>query len=370
LTKSIFDEARGPNAEIRNEIAMPSMHFGLLLLLLAEDTYASARDWHAVLQSSPPRWISPTLPAQSQRTTVIQASVLLEPGTMDKPLAVTLLRRAAPTAVREVASQLLAVPVQAVVTFATPFVLWSKTRITAVTIAAAIGLIGVNLIYRRCKHGEECPIDQMLWERIPLLNTAAAVTGAITLLRRAGAVTLLRRAAPTAVREVASQLLAVPVQAVVTFATTVLTLSRTRISVILLAAISLIAGTLLYHRCKTGDDECPLPLNEWWDSLREFAVAVAGAGAEAAAPFSNVAAAFAGASAQAGFPFVNLAVAITGAGAEAVHPVANFAVAIASAGAEGAAAAVREKSTPKRTDRKAEAHNKPAPIDPLALIPL
>jgi hypothetical protein len=157
---------------------------------------------------------------------------------------------------------------------------------------------------------------------------------------------------------------------VVTFATTVLTLSRTRISVILLAAISLIAGTLLYHRCKTGDDECPLPLNEWWDSLREFAVAVAGAGAEAAAPFSNVAAAFAGASAQAGFPFVNLAVAITGAGAEAVHPVANFAVAIASAGAEGAAAAVREKSTPKRTDRKAEAHNKPAPIDPLALIPL
>ena len=272
---------------------------------------------------------------------------------MDKPLAVTLLRRAAPTAVREVASQLLAVPVQAVVTFATPFVLWSKTRITAVTIAAAIGLIGVNLIYRRCKHGEECPIDQMLWERIPLLNAAAAVTGAITLLRRAGAVTLLRRAAPTAGREVASQLVSVPVQAVVTFATPVLTLSRTRILVIILAAISLIAGNLLYHRCKTGD-ECPLPLNEWWDSLREFAVAVAGAGAEAAAPFSNVAAAVAGASAQAGVPFVNLAVAITGAGAEAVHPVANFAVGIASAGAEGAAAAVREKSTPKPTDRIAE----------------
>lgn len=105
-------------------------------------------------------------------------------------------------------------------------------------------------------------------------------------------------------------------------------------------------------------------LNEWWDSLREFAVAVAGAGAEAAAPFSNVAAAVAGASAQAGVPFVNLAVAITGVGAEAVHPVANFAVAIASAGAEGAAAAVREKSTPKRTDRKAEAQSKPARADP------
>ena len=330
----------------------------LSCLLLAEDTYA--RGLHTVLQSSLPRLISPTLPAQSQRNTVIQASVLREPGTTDKPLAVTLLRRAAPTAVREVASQLLAVPVQAVVTFATPFVLWSKTRIVAVTIAVAISLIGSNIIYRRCKHGEECPIDQGWWERIPLLNTAAAVTGAVT---------LLRRAAPTAVREVASQLLSVPVQAVATFATPVLTLSKTRILVILLAAISLIAGNLLYNRCKTGDDECPLPLNEWWDSLREFAVAVAGAGAEAAAPFSNVAAAIAGASAQAGVPFVNLAIAITGAGAEAVHPVANFAVAIASAGAEGVAAAVRDKSTPKPTDRNAEAQRqgrRPA----LALIPL
>ena len=241
----------------------------LSCLLLAEDTYASARGLHTVLQSSLPRLISPTLPAQSQRNTVIQASVLREPGTTDKPLAVTLLRRAAPTAVREVASQLLSVPVQAVATFATP----------------------------------------------------------------------------------------------------VLTLSKTRILVILLAAISLIAGNLLYNRCKTGDDECPLPLNEWWDSLREFAVAVAGAGAEAAAPFSNVAAAIAGASAQAGVPFVNLAIAITGAGAEAVHPVANFAVAIASAGAEGVAAAVRDKSTPKPTDRNAEAQRqgrRPA----LALIPL
>ena len=340
---------------------MPSALLSMLsCLLLAEDTYASARGLHTVLQSSLPRLISPTLPAQSQRNTVIQASVLREPGTTDKPLAVTLLRRAAPTAVREVASQLLAVPVQAVVTLATPFVLWSKTRIVAVTIAVAISLIGSNIIYRRCKHGEECPIDQGWWERIPLLNTAAAVTGAVT---------LLRRAAPTAVREVASQLLSVPVQAVATFATPVLTLSKTRILVILLAAISLIAGNLLYNRCKTGDDECPLPLNEWWDSLREFAVAVAGAGAEAAAPFSNVAAAIAGASAQAGVPFVNLAIAITGAGAEAVHPVANFAVAIASAGAERVAAAVRDKSTPKPTDRNAEAQRqgrRPA----LALIPL
>lgn len=362
------DEAR-MKVSLFSRISPSALLSMLSCLLLAEDTYASARGLHTVLQSSLPRLISPTLPAQSQRNTVIQASVLREPGTTDKPLAVTLLRRAAPTAVREVASQLLAVPVQAVVTLATPFVLWSKTRIVAVTIAVAISLIGSNIIYRRCKHGEECPIDQGWWERIPLLNTAAAVTGAVTLLRSAGAVTLLRRAAPTAVREVASQLLSVPVQAVATFATPVLTLSKTRILVILLAAISLIAGNLLYNRCKTGDDECPLPLNEWWDSLREFAVAVAGAGAEAAAPFSNVAAAIAGASAQAGVPFVNLAIAITGAGAEAVHPVANFAVAIASAGAEGVAAAVRDKSTPKPTDRNAEAQRqgrRPA----LALIPL
>ena len=139
----------------------------LLVLLTCGSRALSLR--RTVLQSSLPRRMPPQSPAQSKRTTVTQASLL-------EPLAVVL-RRAVPTVARNSSPLTFAAPVLA---FAAPGLIFSKPRIV-VTLVAAIGLIGGNLIYRQlCKDAvDECPVPMPdWWESNPFTNLAVAMASA------------------------------------------------------------------------------------------------------------------------------------------------------------------------------------------------